>query len=1063
LHKKKKKKKKKKKGEKKKKIETRMENIVIEIAKQIVDYTVRPVGRWLCYSFHYSSNFGSMKNQIEKLRDARDRVQHSVDAAIRNGEEIEGDVKNWLKEANEIIELIGNDFEGEEAGTKRSSGACLNLKVRHQLSYKAAKIVKDIGEVLKIGSFDRVSYRLAPQGIESTSCMDYMSPESRMSTVKRLMEALRDDNIHVIGVWGMAGVGKSTLVREVAKQAKEEKLFDEVAIANVTQNPDLKEIQREMADMIDLKFDVESSVTGRAIRLRERLTQKKDKKMILIILDDIWKNLDLEALGIPSEGCKVLLTSRNRDVLISGMGTQEDFGLEVLAEEEAWSLFEKMAGDCVNKDPNMRTAATEVAKACSGLPLAIVTVSKALKNKELFEWKDALLLLRRPALEHLSEMQSTIYYSIELSYKHLKETNKEALDVFLLCAQMGYYIYMGDLLKYCCGLGLFHGINTMEDARNRLYTRLRILKDCCLLLPDSSKSLRMHDVVRDAAKLIASRDHNMFVVGADGELTEWPDVDALKRCRAFSVRGGDIHELPYEMGCPELTLLCLWGGGHPFQISGTFFRGMGKLKVLDLTNMQLSSLPSSLGLLRNLQTLCLDHCVLGDIAVIGELKNLAILSLIHSHISQLPREIGFLTRLRLLDLSHCSELEVIPPNVLSSLVALEELYMRKSFVQWEAEGLNNASLVELKNLSHLISLEIHIPNVSNLPKDLLFEKLERYVILVGDVWDWPVNRGEASRILKLKLHTSFQSEVGIQLMLLMKRAENLYLDELKGVQSILHKLNRGGFQQPKHLHIQNNPEIKCIINSSKLMDIAFPALETILLKNMTGLEEICHGQLPNLRSFGNLRIVKVKHCDKLKFVFSSSIARGLSQLEKLEIRECSIMKEILVTEELGAVEETILKVLFPRLKFLILKELPILKRFCEGSNIKFPSLKHLEIDHCPKLGTFISKPNSLGMTTNKELQEMNANESPHTSVQPLFNEEVNLFYLFSLFNLTSFFCYIFILDLILVQHQYNNCTTTPHMRVGPSMWDPPSCERLLYSCYIGVVNLTFFFFFLKKK
>jgi hypothetical protein len=48
-------------------------------------------------------------------------------------------------------------------------------------------------------------------------------------------------------------------------------------------------------------------------------------------------------------------------------------------------------------------------------------------------------------------------------------------------------------------------------------------------------------------------------------------------------------------------------------------------------------------------------------------------------------------------------------------------------------------------------------------------------------------------------------------------------------------------------------------------------------------------------------------------------------------------------------------------------------------------------------------------------------------------------------------------DLILVQHQYNNCTTTPHMRVDPSMWDSPSCEGLLYSCCIGVVNLIFFY------
>jgi hypothetical protein len=58
--------------------------------------------------------------------------------------------------------------------------------------------------------------------------------------------------------------------------------------------------------------------------------------------------------------------------------------------------------------------------------------------------------------------------------------------------------------------------------------------------------------------------------------------------------------------------------------------------------------------------------------------------------------------------------------------------------------------------------------------------------------------------------------------------------------------------------------------------------------------------------------------------------------------------------------------------------------------------------------------------------------------------------------------HIFFRDLILVQHQYNNCTTTPHMRVGPSMWDPPSCEGLLYSCCIGVVNLTFSFFLIQK-
>jgi hypothetical protein len=48
-------------------------------------------------------------------------------------------------------------------------------------------------------------------------------------------------------------------------------------------------------------------------------------------------------------------------------------------------------------------------------------------------------------------------------------------------------------------------------------------------------------------------------------------------------------------------------------------------------------------------------------------------------------------------------------------------------------------------------------------------------------------------------------------------------------------------------------------------------------------------------------------------------------------------------------------------------------------------------------------------------------------------------------------------DLILTLHHHNNCTTTPHMRVGPSVCDSPSCEGLLCSCCIGVINLTFYF------
>ncbi|KAG7970239.1 hypothetical protein I3843_07G072400 [Carya illinoinensis] len=1075
--------------------------VVISIAATVVNYIVAPIGKWLSYSFLYKNNIERMKKCIENLHKARDRVQHSIDAAKGNCEEIEGDVIKWLTDVDVII-----------------------VEARK----KAKNIVKVIGELLENRRFDRVSYHLALQKIETSNHKDYITFESRISAVKELIESLGDPNINLIGLWGMPGIGKTTLVREVAKQAKKEKLFDEVAMVVVTHSPDMRRIQGEIADILDLKFDMET-VPGRAIRLQERL--RREKK-ILIILDDIWEKLDLEVIGIPCKDCKILMISRNQNLLSSEMDTQKDIGLKVLPEEEAWSLFEKMVGDSI-KDDSFRAIATEVAKECAGLPIALVTVSKALKKKNLYEWKDALQQLRRPSPNFLTRMHSTIYSSIELSYTRLE--SQEMKSFFLLCAHMDYSIGYLDLLKYSYGLSLFQGISTLEEAINRIYRLVHSLKDTSLLLdcPYSSEHFVMHNVVRDVAMLIASKDHSIFMGRDGGELKKWPDMDTLKRCKSLSIFGGEIYDLPNEMKCPQLRLFNVNGGKCSWKILETFFEQVGELKVLCFTKMQLPSLPSSLHPLRSLQTLCLERCELGDISVIGELKNLVILSLSGSNVSKVPREVGLLTDIRSLDLSSCSKLELIRPNVLSCLLKLEELYVGNSFIQWDPEGLsNNASLAELKNLSHLTTLEIHIRDASNPPKGIWLTKLERYMILVVNVcWDWfekhetwfdncesGFDMRETSRTLKLKLQKNLKADDGIRMLL--KRTENLYLDELKGVRSVVHELDTEGFQKLKHLHIQNNSEIRYIVNS-RIPIIVFPALETFLLKNMSGLEEICCGHLPST-SFGNLRVIKLESCDELKFVFSSSIARGLSLLNELHIRECSIMgaivlkeegeikdknmivfpqlrclalhhlpklasffnkknpfifnagetttenkldfylpildeqvvfpnlerlelsstdledichnqlqasssyrltnmrtiskfqnllslhvqgsshikyllsysiakfmvhlkdlhvleckvlEEILLTEDLGG-EERSPMIFFPKLKLICLKDLPILKRFCIGRKIKFPSLEKLQIEYCPNLRTFIFITSSSGMIAN------NAEE-----MQPLFNEE----------------------------------------------------------------------------
>ncbi|KAL4628130.1 hypothetical protein ACB092_05G214400 [Castanea dentata] len=940
-----------------------MEIQAISVAAKIAEYSGKPVGQWLCYSFHYGTNIEKLKSRVMELKAARDRVQHRVTEAVNNIEEIEADVNMWLTKVDDILGKAEEVLDKEEkAKISFSKMACPNLKLRHKHSKKAKKIVQEIDE-LKNCRFDKVSYRPASKGSVTTTNMDYITFESRRSTVEELMQALVDANINMIGVWGMAGVGKSTLIREVAMKVREKRLFDEVAIATVTHKPDLSQIQGEIADKLDLKLDKET-LSGRADLLRKRLAKEK----ILVILDDIWEKLDLNEIGIPYDGRKIVVTSRNRDILSSDMGAQKDFGLEVLPQEEAWRLFEMLSGDSF-KESNLRSIAMEVSKACAGLPLALVTVAKVLKNKPVFEWKDALRQLRRPSPRNQKRMQGVIYSAIKLSYSHLE--SPELKSFFLFCAQNQVFssIFYKDLLKECFGLHLFHGISTLEEARNRIYTLVRSLKDSGLLLdaPDTDEDVSMHDLTCDVALVIADETQNVLMMRGEGPVV-WPDEDDMKMCTSIFVYNSDIHELPDRLECPELICLNVYAKDREgsFKISDTLFKGMRKLKVLDLTYMRLSSLPSSLKLLTNLRTLCLDQCVLGDIAMIGEMKNLEILSLIHSEFGYLPREIGLLTHLRMLDLSNCKKLQVIPANVLSRLVLLEELYVGNSFTQWEVEGLNNerASLAELKHLSRLSTLEIHIPDANMMPKDLLFEKLRRYKIFIGDVWDWS-DKHENSRVLKLKLNTCNQLESGIKM--LFNGIEDLCLDELNGVKSIVYELEMKGFQQLKHLHVQNNAEIKYIIHSRGLVidDVVFPDLKTFSLKKMINLEGICDAQLP-LTSFRDIRIMKVEHCEKLKFVFSSSIAKGLSQLQELEIKECNIMRAIVVKED-GELEDR--------------------------DVILFPQLRHLKLQCLPKLVSFLSTQNSIITDVGEIIHEgeLDSQEIPHTGMQPLFNEEGTLF------------------------------------------------------------------------
>ncbi|XP_030460667.2 LOW QUALITY PROTEIN: uncharacterized protein LOC115680957 [Syzygium oleosum] len=938
-------------------------SVAVNLVSKFGEYLFAPIGRQFGYVLCYKSYVKDLKNGVQELEIAKERVQCSVNEAMYDGKPIHTDVKDWLESATKEVEEAQQLLErGKNAKNACFRGWIPNPLVRHPIGKKVketTKVIQGLHGKSRNSNFKKVYYENTPAGIvtavtSATRSVDKKEDalESRVSITEDVMKALADDKVHAIGVYGPGGVGKSKLLVDIEKRVKGEKMFNEVAMVDVSRKPDPKRIQGEIADALGLKLMNVETVRGRADHLRERL-ECDPKKNILIILDNLWKKLELNEVGIPCgddnkvRSCKLLITSRYRDVLRIDMGIDREFRLNELEHGEARKLFERTVEDKVN-DPHFKPLVDGVVKKCGGLPLLILSVAKRLKHGDMAEWRNALTNME------LSDAKSIV----ELNYNDLEDERIKSL--FLVSALDSGRIVMRCSLAYCMGLGLYKKFKTIEDARDKLIMDLHRLQDSSLLLDsDNMEEIKMHDIFVDEAISIASTQWNALVGREDYGFKEW-SKDDLQKCTAMSFPFVGIDELPKKLDCPNLRMLLLYEDNSSLKISESFFDSTEELQVLDFTRLSFTSLPSSIEFLENLKSLYLDFCHLEDVRVLGKLKRLQFLSFHGSAIARLPTEIGGLTELRFLDLTGCNGLEVIEPGVLGSLVNLEELHMEDSFDQWEAEDeelRSNTSLAELKNMKRLSTLSIAIPHSTNLSSDLPFGNLNEHKIRIGAFVFWWVEYKE-SRTLELSLDSgNLLREVCMQECL--GRTQDLYLDGLQDGRDSIHNLCTKGFQELKHLFVKNNHSFQYVVDSTQCP--TFTRLESLVLVNLNNLEKICHDCLPP-ESFSKLKIVRVDECDVIKHLFPSSMAHIFLQLEEIEITRCHLMQRIIGDAEADEYRDEIdddANVKSCKIRRLTLQNLPEMLSFYEtedhsavfldGQQVALPWLESLTLSELPKL------------------------------------------------------------------------------------------------------------------
>ena len=110
---------------------------------------------------------------------------------------------------------------------------------------------------------------------------NYEAFDSRASSFNKIMDALRDDNIYSIGVVGIGGVGKTTLVKQVAQQAMQHHLFTTQIYFDLSSTRhssilQVQDIQRQIAKMLGWEYKQWYRYgTERVVAMKKRLKNEK--------------------------------------------------------------------------------------------------------------------------------------------------------------------------------------------------------------------------------------------------------------------------------------------------------------------------------------------------------------------------------------------------------------------------------------------------------------------------------------------------------------------------------------------------------------------------------------------------------------------------------------------------------------------------------------------------------------------------------------------------------------------------------------------------------------------
>ncbi|KAL5563727.1 hypothetical protein UlMin_033474 [Ulmus minor] len=516
--------------------------------------------------------------------------------------------------------------------------------------------------------------------ITSSSEDDFVGIDYRIAGLLPFLGLGESDDVRVIGIWGMSGVGKTTLAQVVFGRVCEQ--FDASCyIDNVTGRYEDCVVPLQESVYKQLIHDEPKIQT--ALDGRNKLAAKLHSKKVLIILDDVDHEKQIKDLTGDCKlkpGSRIIVTTRNKH-LLETFGENNVFTVVNLAQDEALKLLCKKAFEKDHPPKEYEEVCKLIVRYAGGLPLALEVLGSFLHGRNVELWYSTL-----KRLEKGHDQGRNILRVLKISVDGLQNSERE---LFL------------DIACFFQGQPKYRVEKILEISAGELSISIQVLVEKALIrIGGELRCLWMHDLLQDLGKEIARR--KSFQLESDlkephkrGRLYDPEEIsDVLEQNKGTEAIKGIFLTFP-ERKTIELN-------DDPFQ-------RMKKLKLLKIHNADFSKNPGYL--CNELRLLEWDGYPSTSLPTSFQPKNLVELNTPNSRIEQLWEESDMVLQMMLwINLSDCKYLTRTPS--FSMTPNLEKLILK------DCESLSEIH-PSLKVLKKLVDLDLEgCKNVLSLPSGI---------------------------------------------------------------------------------------------------------------------------------------------------------------------------------------------------------------------------------------------------------------------------------------------------------------------------------------------------------